>query len=346
MSPFLEKKSVKPFHPHPFPPKHLHEKTYSKLLKIANRSLQEYSFFLSQISPLTPFLYQLINLEAIASVESHKVKTTLENFLRFTQMKHPKKSSKEALVHHYREALIWGCKNIGKLSISKKLLCTLHKKAKRKTVFQADLGAYRNRQNWIGPEDCDIEEAYFYPPAENEVEDLMEKLLGYAKKNEKESLIQLALFMAQLLIVHPFMDGNGRVARILIPLFLYQKKAIPLPFFFMSRFFRHHRLQYFQTLFTTTEENKWEPWIIFFLKGIIIETKHTLSLFKQILSLNDEIKQKAPTLKKETIAFIFKNPIFPNSSLKKAKGLKRSKFIRKGKDGMYYFFPLLKIISK
>jgi Fic family protein len=328
----------------PFPPKHLHEKAFSKRLEIANRSLQEYSSFLGQNSSHIHLFYQLINLEAITSVDSQKVETTLEGFLRFTQMNHSKKSSKQ--VFDYREALTWGCKNIGKLSISKELLCTIHKKAKRKTVFQADLGAYRNRQNWIGPEGCDMKEAYFYPPAENEVENMMEKLLCYAKKTEKEPLLQLALFFAQLLIIHPFMDGNGRVARILIPLFLYQKKTIPLPFFFMSRYFQHHRLKYFQNLFTTTEENKWESWVIFFLKGIIVETKHTISLFKKILSFNDQIKQKVPTLTKETIAFIFKNPIFSISSLKQAKELKRSKLIKKGKDGMYYFFPLLRILKK
>jgi Fic family protein len=348
----LSIKKIIPFHPRAFPPRHLNKKRFSRQLQTANCLLQEYRTLLARSPSPWRLFSQLVNLEAIASIESQKVKTTLEHFLRFIQKKHLKKNSKLRLISNYREALLWACKHAQNSSLTKELICTIHKKAKRGMVPKADLGIYRNRQNWIGPKGCKIEEAYFYPPAETEVEGLMQTLLNYAKKNEKEPLLQLALIFAQLLIIHPFMDGNGRVARILIPLFLYQKKAIPMPFLFMSCYFLQHRLQYFYNLFKTTEENKWESWIVFFLKGASIEMRKTLRFFKQINSLNEEIKLNFPGWKKETLFFLFQNPIFSISSFRKAKGneqllkeLKKLQFIRKHTDRMYYFSPLLKILN-
>jgi Fic family protein len=255
------------------------------------------------------------------------------------------------MILNYRQAFLWACKYIQKSSVNKKLLCTIHQKAKRGTTLKSDLGVYRNRQNWIGPQNCKIEDAYFYPPAENEIEGLMRKLFSYARRHEKEPFLQLALIFAQILIIHPFMDGNGRVARILIPLFLYQKKIIPIPYLFMSRYFLQYRLKYFQNLFETTEENKWETWINFFLKGVINEMKKSIHLFNQIISFHHDIEMKLPMLRKGTIFFLFQNPIFSDSSFRKAKGdqyslkqLRKLKFIKKEK-GKYYFSHLLKILK-
>ncbi len=272
-------KKIIPFHPRAFPPRRLNKKKFSKQLETANHLLKEYSTFLTSSRWPERLYSQLFNLEAIASIESQTVKTALRR-------KDLNKNSKLHLVSNYRDALLWACKQDQNSSLTKDLICAIHKKAKRGTTPRADLGVYRNRQNWIGPKGCTIEEAYFYPPAETQVESLMEKLLEFAKKNKKEPLLQLALLFAQFLIIHPFMDGNGRVARILIPLFLYQKKATPLPFLLMSDYFLQHRLQYFSHLFKITEESKWEAWIAFFLKGTIIEMRRAFRVFKQINSLS------------------------------------------------------------
>jgi Fic family protein len=256
---------MKPFQPHLFPPKRLHQKSYSKLLKRANRALDRYNAEVLQSPNFKLFSSQLINLESIASVESQKAT----------------KKSKLALVEDYRKALVWACKEIKKRPLSKEMICKIHKMAKNSSPHKKELGHFRSRQNWIGPNGGKIEEAYFYPPEANQVDKLMEELLHSLKKKEKEPLVQLALFFDQLLIIHPFMDGNGRVARILIPLFLYQRKAIPAPFFFMSRYLLKHRLQYFQNLYTTQDTNRWEPWIAFFLRGVISEARYSLRLFKE-----------------------------------------------------------------
>jgi len=116
-------------------------------------------------------------------------------------------------------------------------------------------------------------------------------------------------------------------------------------------YFLRHRLKYFQKLFKTTEGNKWEAWVAFFLNGIILEMTRTLHLFNQIIALYDEIKLKIPMLRKRTVFFLFQNPIFSSSSFRKAKGdqdllkqLKKLKFLKKRSE-KYYFFPLLRILK-
>ena len=168
-------------------------------------------------------------------------------------------------------------KRFAKHPLSTELICKIHKAIKSKTPYAKEAGKLRTRQNWIGPKGCSIDEAYFYPPEPKKVPRYMKKLHTYLHSKEKDLLVQLAIYFAQLLIIHPFMDGNGRVARAIIPLFLAEKKLIPAPLFFMSTYFKKHRLQYLKKLYAITEEGQWTEWVLFFLKGIIEQGKTNIS---------------------------------------------------------------------
>jgi len=158
--------------------------------------------------------------------------------------------------------------------ISTRLLCTLHTLVKGGSRARPqEIGKIRRRQNWIGPEKHPIDEAYFYPPDSAYLKKGLENLQEYFEREDEDPLVQLAIYFAQFLILHPFMDGNGRVARLVIPLFLYQKKVISKPLFFMSHYFRKHRLVYFHNLYLISTKNRWERWISFFLKGVVEETR-------------------------------------------------------------------------
>lgn len=254
---------MKSFHPPAFPPRNLKTKTFAAALKTANRELSRFN---AALLKLPKELHSILLLgEAISSLKPQKLKNEL-----------PRQ------VFQYVHALEWAGKKMKREPLSKKLICALHRKIKQGVAPPEDLGVYRNRQNWIGPAGCSKEEAYFYPPNASEVDALMEKLFRYSEKKTSEPLVQIALIFAQLLIIHPFMDGNGRVARILIPLFLYRKQVAPYPYFFLSAYFQKHRLRYFQLLFQTTEKQRWENWIAFFLKGVIGESRKYCRLFKQL----------------------------------------------------------------
>ena len=176
-------------------------------------------------------------------------------------------------------------------------------------------GKYRSKQNWIGPKGSPIEKGYFFPPAPANIPALMKNLIAYWNRSQPEPLLQLALIFAQLLIIHPFMDGNGRTARILVPFFLKQKGLITEPVFFLSRYFRRHRLKYFQNLYRITSEHRWDCWIQFFLKGIIEQGNQNLKQVKKIVCLyetvNKQLSLKWPEKKvRKILIFLFEQPLF------------------------------------
>ncbi len=166
--------------------------------------------------------------------------------------------------------------------ISLRLLPRLHRYVQRpsKVVSLQDIGKIRNRQNWIGPEGRGEAEAYFYPPNLTDLKKGLKNLQEYFRRNDEDPLVQAAIYFAQFLILHPFMDGNGRVARLLIPLFLYEKKVIFEPLFLMSHYFKKRRVDYFHKLYEISSKQKWEEWIRFFLKGIIYEGKRMIESFE------------------------------------------------------------------
>jgi Fic family protein len=163
--------------------------------------------------------------------------------------------------------------------ISFALMRKLHQILKKDVAepWNYPIGKFRDRQNWIGEQGCRVEEAYFLPPEAKDVPKHMLALKKYLHTTDKDPLVQLAIFFAQFLAIHPFMDGNGRVARILIPAFLHQKKLLSAPKFFINDYFKKHRLAYFERLFAITQQKDWEGWIDFFLTGIIKTSEAALS---------------------------------------------------------------------
>ena len=124
------------------------------------------------------------------------------------------------------EAIHW------KSKIGTRFFCHLHKIAK-KSGPSKDRGKIRNRQNWIGKEGCNIKEAYFYPPDATQLRPLLKNLESFLALKTPEPVVQLAIGFAQFLIIHPFMDGNGRIARMLIPLFLFRRGLLSLSTLFL-----------------------------------------------------------------------------------------------------------------
>jgi Fic family protein len=344
---FATTSKIFPFPPRSFPPCSLKKKTFSALLKRANRAITEYGAILAQIPFPISHLSVLMQCEAINSLDAQQGKVSLKDLL-YAEASALKKKKNLDPVLHYQQALK-GSLQKGPTPMTHEMICTLHKKIKYGTGSKAEIGTYRKKQNWIGPRGCTIEEAYFYPPAPKCVRAMMTRLLRYANSQQKEPLLHLALFFAQLLIIHPFMDGNGRIARILISYFLHQKKLTP--FLFMSRYFWRHRLLYFFNLYKTTEENQWEPWVIFFMKGVITEANRFNRLIKKIMTLYGEL-QNETLFEKRVIHFLFQKPIFRSPAFKKAGGskkvltqLEKLKWIKRDREHFYLFTPLLKILQ-
>jgi len=147
----------------------------------------------------------------------------------------------------------------------------------------------------------------------------MSNLEKYIHYEDIDVLIQAAIIHAQFEMIHPFEDGNGRIGRLLIPLFLYYTGIIPLPMFYMSSYFEKDRSLYIQKLSNISQKNEWKEWIIYFLNGVIIQSeKNTLKAYK-ILSLYNSYKIHADKIKNycyiEILDYVFQHPIFTAKQL-------------------------------
>lgn len=263
----------------------------------------------------------LTTREAVLSMETQHKKNSrvvLEDVLVFdaTGKTSPKKKAIVIDIVNWRFALNMAKNAIDRGPLSSRLIRNIHASIRKHSeTAQKDIGTFRNRQNWIGPLGCSIDEAYFYPPPAHLVKKAMANLEKYISYKEKDPLVQLAISFVQFLIIHPFMDGNGRVSRILIPLFLAKKNITSGPIFFMSKYFQRNRLKYLQKLYNTSMKNDWEGWIEFFLEGIVQEGANNLEKSKKIFklhhSLRSELSRSIPPKSLERILnSLFLHPVF------------------------------------
>jgi Fic family protein len=204
--------------------------------------------------------------------------------------------------------------------------------------IKKDAGKIREAQNWIGPEGCSIDEAYFLPPKASDILKNLKALFSYLEDSQDEPIIKLALFFAQFLVIHPFMDGNGRCMRaILSPLSkqLNITKMCPL---FISGYFKKHRLRYFETLYLITEKNDFRPWIQFFLKAMISSLKTQVFFCRKLAFMYESLGKQKDKLSHfhlnidKLFYLIFVDPKWLNKAVYKT--LKENKWIM-GKNQAY-----------
>lgn len=186
-------------------------------------------------------------------------------------------------------------------------------------------GQFRNTQNWIGSRR--IEEATFIPPSPLIVEKYLQKWEQYVALDDSDVLTQLAIIHAQFEIIHPFKDGNGRMGRILIPLFLYQRGVFHRPMFYLSEFLEKHRDEYCNRLSNISKSNDWQGWILFFLKAIQEQAKLNFEKTKMIFDLYGNMKKRILAITKSQFALpvldaLFSNPIISITDFMEQTGVK------------------------
>ncbi len=152
-------------------------------------------------------------------------------------------------------------------------------------------GAFRNDQNWIGRRGDPIEKARFVPPSPVVLGDALQQWQDYIAAPSEDPVLQTAIAHAQFEILHPFKDGNGRIGRMLIPLVLYQRRALSRPMFYMSEYLEAHREEYYDRLLAITEDRGWHGWIEFFLQGMVEQAEANLDKVRSIRDLYEETKR-------------------------------------------------------
>ncbi|GLQ93485.1 Fic family protein [Dyella acidisoli] len=194
-------------------------------------------------------------------------------------------------VLNYRTALRRASREVEERPISLQLIRSLHSVLMDGVRGQdKQPGSFRTEQNWIGPKGCSIDQANFVPPNPMILIEHLEAFEKYIAGDDMDPLIQAAVVHAQFEVIHPFIDGNGRIGRLLIPLFLYCKKRIHAPMFYLSGYLESHRDEYYARLRAVTDRGEWNEWVIFFLRAVTEQANKNIEAASGIYKLYEEMK--------------------------------------------------------
>jgi Fic family protein len=186
-------------------------------------------------------------------------------------------------VANYVVALEHGIKRLQKLPICVRLIKELHEKLMTGVRgHHSSRGDFRTVQNWIGKPGCTPETASFIPPPPDQVEPCLTQWENFLNTSDLPPLITIALAHYQFEAIHPFLDGNGRVGRLLISLFLVEQQILPAPLLYLSAFFEASRREYYESLRAISERAAWEDWIEYFLLGVARMSQDALNRARRI----------------------------------------------------------------
>lgn len=295
---------AKAFIPPALPPEPMvqMDKLYGPLER-ANRALGRLDGIAS-ILPDTPlFLYMYIRKEALLSSQIEGTQSSLSDLLLFENEEAPGVPINDVVeVSNYVAAMNHGLERIrGGFPISLRLMREIHEilLAKGRGATKQP-GEFRHSQNWIGG--TRPGNALFVPPPPESVLDLMSDLEAFihADTPAVPTLVKAGLVHVQFETIHPFLDGNGRLGRLLITLLLCDKGILKEPILYLSLYFKTHRRYYYDLLQRVREDGDWEAWIEFFLDGITETSLQAADAAKQILSLFEEDRAKIESLGRPT----------------------------------------------
>ena len=320
---------MKPYEPNKLPLEGLDYQRLFALVGDANAALARYDGLLQGIVNPKIMLSPLTNEEAALSSKIEGTQATITEVLEQEagMIKEGEKYKDILEIINYRIALHSAHSYLKERPITLALVRELHKILLNSVRGQGKTpGEFRKDQNWIGKYGCAIEEASFVPPNPLQLQDYLEAWQKYLVFNDSDLLLQTAVVHAQFELLHPFIDGNGRIGRILIPLFLYQKKKLSQPMFYLSAYLEAHRDEYYARLQNISREGDWNGWIFFFLTAITKQARSNNKKVKNIMELYEEMKQRIQeiTHSKYTINLldaIFDRPIFESTDFVKRTGI-------------------------
>lgn len=305
-----------------FPPKNLDWPRLIPLIGPASAGLARYDGLLSAIPNAQVLLSPLTTQEAVLSSKIEGTHVTIGEVLEieagaespaFTQ---PKRDDAEEVLN-YRRAMQACVGEMKHRPLSQQMLRAAHSLLMQGVRGRdKSPGIYRDDQNWIGPKGCSLDEANFVPIAPTHLRSGMDEWERYiGSVDEPDALVQLALLHIEFEALHPFKDGNGRLGRMLIPLFLYQRKLLTSPDFYMSGYLESKREEYQERLRAVSREGDWTGWCAFFLQGIREQAGENERKARAILSLYNRIKTQVADLTHSqhairAVDFIFQSPIF------------------------------------
>ena len=281
------------YHSGQFPPQGLDWERLVPLIGPAHAAVAAYQGTLFGVPNTNVLLSPLASQEAVLSNRIEGTITTLTEVLTFEAQGASADQSTPAAANayevlNYRVALFRAIELLDEIPLSQRLIRDAH------TLLMQGVrghdkapGQYRTMPNstWIGPEGSSIEDARFIPCAVEELPSAMSAWESYIHKESPDSLVQLAILHAEFEAIHPFLDGNGRTGRLIVPLFMYTKGLLSYPHFYISEYLSDHQDEYYDRLLAVSRDDDWTGWCLFFLNAITKQARMNQARAQMILEL-------------------------------------------------------------
>ncbi len=362
----------KPFRPPFLPPAIDISPIFSKIIQ-TREIVARYDEAVKRLPNPEIIKRSFITKEAVLSSKIEGTQATLDEVLLFdakdTNTDTDEKGNDYQEIFNYRLAISKGKNLLKDFPISENYIKGLHRILLNSVRGKNKMpGEFRDHQVFIAPYGATIEQATFIPPEPKYIIPLFSNLEKYLNQSDAvDPLVKIAIAHYQFETIHPFADGNGRVGRLLIPLFLYEKGVTSYPNIYVSEYLEEHRDVYYRLLREVSEKEAWLPWITFLMDAIYSQTKDTFAQVEKIEKLYKDLDAKMPEVgsiyANKFLEAIFIKPTFMASSIKENVKIKSdrslysviSKFLEMGiirdltpnsNRGKIYSFPALtKIIN-
>lgn len=299
--------------------------TINTLLEQANRALGELNAFSLIVPDIDLFIQMHVVKEAQTSSRIEGTQTGMDEAVMPEEQIQPEKRDDWREVRNYVDAVNGAVEELARLPLSNRLLRQTHAILMRGVRGETKQpGEFRTSQNWIGG--SSLADAVFIPPHPDGVPDLMGDLerFWHDEAIQVPHLIRAGISHYQFETIHPFLDGNGRIGRLLIPLYLVSHGLLAKPSLYLSDFFERNRASYYDALMRVRESNDIIHWVRFFLAGVAETAASGRNVFRQVLALRTEVEQAVLTLGKrtpnarQTLNLLYRTPIVSAGDLETA----------------------------
>ena len=280
------------FVPVPLPPDIQYDATFVLALSRADTALSELSGLGRLLSNPHLLINPYIHREAVLSSRIEGTKADLSDlWLDEVEAGIPDRDVADIQeVRNYITALEYGIQRLNELPLSKRLTCEIHARLMQGVRGeQATPGEFRRTQNWIGSPGSTLANAQFVPPSPEEMLIALDNWETFIHDRERfPDLIQCAIMHEQFEAIHPFLDGNGRVGRLLITMFLIERGRLSQPLLYLSQYFEAHRQEYYAALQRVRMEGDWIGWVLFFLEGVTLTARQVLHQASGLINLREK----------------------------------------------------------
>lgn len=294
--------SYKSFRPSSLPPEpalNIDSNMVSKLVE-ANRELVKLDTAAKLIPNTNLFISMYVRKEALISSQIEGTQCTLDDVLD------PEIDMNSNLdvadVVNYVQATNYAIERLETLPLCNRLIREIHSKLMQGVRGQdKNPGEFRTSQNWIGASNCSLKDARYIPPNKEDMLIAMSELEKFMNENEDyDALIRIALIHYQFETIHPFLDGNGRVGRLMILLYLLEQKLLSLLVIYISYFLKKNQIEYYDRISEVRRTGNYEQWVIFFLEAVSAAAKDSLETIEQLSALHDKNIALLPKTNRKT----------------------------------------------